>query len=407
MYRQMMKRKHPSSSPLLEEGDTRRMAEELTRELERGIKLSPESKRPRTIPLHDPFFVGTPEEAALHLQRLEGRMKRKSEDVTILNNEMQLLGSNPQVQEMPNNNRGCKIPRRSRAQASVVDIDALNRKLSTFDLSDTTDTNANPCRALTLYSPNPLAHPTITSTDDFPDLNDEPSGPEASLLSRYRNRFPFKIEDLSKALIIYPEQHPLQPVIDKIRDYEQRTGRGNVRIQEIGSSSSCLDDIDDDDDHAARMIFEDQNGSTRYVVEEEDSEAEEDSIDEAYPTIDPGDRFEELTDCAFLPTSSASTSTSSSSSSPFLASNSTPFTTSPTTPSSLFSSSQPSPFAASSSSSFAASPSPFASSSSSSLFMAPSSSSSSSFFSAPPVFSNISPFPSSSPFATSSSFLPS
>lgn len=137
MYRQMMKRKHPSSSPLLEEGDARRMAEELTRELERGIKLSPESKRPRTIPMHDPFFVGTPEEAALHLQRLEGRMKRKSEDVTILNNEMQLLGSNPQVQEMPNN-RGCKIPRRSRAQASVVDIDALNRKLSTFDLSDTT-----------------------------------------------------------------------------------------------------------------------------------------------------------------------------------------------------------------------------------------------------------------------------
>lgn len=139
MYRQMMKRKHPSSSPLLEEGDARRMAEELTRELERGIKLSPESKRPRTIPMHDPFFVGTPEEAALHLQRLERRMKRKSEDVTILNNEMQLqLGSNPQVQEMPNNNRGCKIPRRSRAQASVVDIDALNRKLSTFDLSDTT-----------------------------------------------------------------------------------------------------------------------------------------------------------------------------------------------------------------------------------------------------------------------------
>lgn len=405
----MMKRKQPSSIALLDESDARKMADQVADELERGIRLSPK-KRPRTIPLHDPFFVGTPEEEALHLQRLEGR-KRKSEDFSVCETRP-TTGASGDIISPPRLNepdaRQLKIPRRSRAQASVVDIDALNRKLSSFDLSEhSADGNANPCRALTLYSPNPLARPTISSIDD---LNEELSSTESSLLSRYRN--PFRVEDLSRALIIYPEEHPLQSVIDRVREYERRTGRSSVEIRDITSSSS-LDDIDDGDDQPLRM-FEDksegESAGTHYLVDDpEEEDGEGDRIEaveevEEFSRDAADDRIEEILteDDFLLPTSASSSSSSSTSTSPsFLSSSFSPFTSSSaTTP-------PPSASSPSSFSFFATSAPPpvhtFGSSFPFPSFLNSSSSSSSSFLSSPPVFANVNPFPPPAP--TTSPFL--
>lgn len=134
MFRQMMKRKH-----VHEERELRKMADQVADELARGVRLGGEEpanpKRRRTIPLHDPFFVGTPEEEQRHSQRLlASTRKRKSDDYADLDDAVG--GAQAAAELMAAGQRLSKGPRRSKAQASVVDIDTLNRKLSSFALTD-------------------------------------------------------------------------------------------------------------------------------------------------------------------------------------------------------------------------------------------------------------------------------
>lgn len=117
------------------------MADQVADKLARCITIDGEPKnlkKRRTIPLHDPFFVGTPEEETRHLQRLrESLRKRKSEDYTPLADASTSTATVPELLAA-NLQRLNKVARRSKAQAAAVDIDALNRRLSSVGINDTT-----------------------------------------------------------------------------------------------------------------------------------------------------------------------------------------------------------------------------------------------------------------------------
>jgi len=132
---------------------------------------------------------------------------------------------------------------------------------------------------------------------------------------------------LSKALIIYPEEHPLQPVIDRIREWQRRMGQSSVKIEEIS------DDIDEDGQTVDMLEekandAETENGMRYLHVHQEEGEDRTDEVAECQSHFNPtaDDRTKEV---IFLPTSSWSPS--SSSSSPLLfsyLSSGTPFFTS-------------------------------------------------------------------------------
>lgn len=272
------------------------MAEQVAAELARGIRLSPPSKRPKTVPLHDPFFVGTPEEIDSHLKRLEA--KRKCEDLPQVKlSQGGVLGP-----------RRFKIARRSLRQVSVADLECLSRKLSDFEINDPINEVDNPCRVVALYQPNLQAKPII---EDQTNLEEPLEIEEPWWFFRSRSGFSFQTEDLSKALIIYPEEHPLQPVIDRIREWQRRMGQSSVKIEEIS------DDIDEDGQTVDMLEekandAETENGMRYLHVHQEEGEDRTDEVAECQSHFNPtaDDRTKEV---IFLPTSSWSPSSSSSS----------------------------------------------------------------------------------------------